>query len=496
MTSPTKLTREQAIAQVVSELEGPTPLEVVVDRVLERKPSLARDTRSPIRGDIRLWASFLGIVFADQQRKIVVPVGIAMRGVRFRHVVADDEVRQRTFLLDESDAVYIPSAYPSLDLTRSGPQLVNAEGRTVAGQWITVKAPSHLDYGPQYLQVGGYKMPDFFRSHKVQAGDSLLFTIEQFDPPRWRLEHEPQAQRHQQVIAERNRELVDSLYQMLEAAPAEYLHDERAAVRSALIQTADPAGYPGDPWPQALAADGRMAVDIQGIVYAGSTRPSMDPMDDVFAAVLFDEADEAALLQMEDLPPLTEGAAERIYTFKVSSLARPQLWRRIEALGAEMLAELNSFLVKLFKHDDDHMGGFWKVVPRGKGRRTREVELATVNPLGGGPGGEKRLAELDLAEGDVLKWVFDFGEWKEYKLQLETIADPAAPPAAVEYPRVVAANKPALLYCRSCRQRGKQTVAQWCCWDCSNEQDETVMLCEECSRLPEHEEHYLEEWVY
>jgi hypothetical protein len=107
-----------------------------------------------------------------------------------------------------------------------------------------------------------------------------------------------------------------------------------------------------------------------------------------------------------------------------------------------------------------------------------------------------RIAELDLAEGSALKWVYDFGDWYEYKLQLEAVIDPTAPPAAEDYPRVVAANGPHLLYCASCQAQGKQTVGVWYCWDCSDEQNEPVLFCEQCSRLPEHEDHYMQEWVY
>lgn len=493
MSTPSSPTRMELIAQIVRQLEGPTPLETIVDRVLERKPSRAKDPRSPIRGDTRLHACSLGIVFADLERKLIVPAQIAMRGMRFRHVVTEAEISRRMLLWDESDAVYLASPSTLPDFDRPDLQLIDGAGQAIAAERSAVPLEVVNTAGYPMLRGSGRKLAACLRQHQVKAGDSLLFTIEQFDPPRWRMEHEPQAQRDQAAIDRRNRELMDILFAMLENSPGEYI-DMYAAVRSAFCQLSDPYGYPGDPWMTALPRDGRMRADAIGIVYAEAASRS------IFDAIAsfhdeYDSVEETSALP--ELPPLPEVSAQRIYTFKIGPIHRKSLWRRVEVLGAETLEGLNSYLVDLFKHDDDHLGGFWRIVSRGKGKRVREVELAVVEPYSGGDqGGEQRIADLNLAEGDALKWVYDFGDWHEYTLRLETVVDPQSPPDVTAYPRVVGANKPQLLYCAACQKRGKQTVARWCCWDCSNEQNETVLLCDECSRLPEHEEHYLEEWVY
>ena len=495
MTSPANLTREQVIAQLVSELQGPIPLETLVDRVLQRKPSRAKDPRSPIRGEIRMYADRLGIVFADPERKTVVPANIAMRGVRFRHVITDAEISNRLLLWDESDFAYFPRPYLQSAARRDDLQIVDVEGRPLAEERRSVPMRFDTSIGPIIRDIQGRKISAILRQYQVRAGDAFLFTIEQFDPPRWRLEHEPQAQRNEAAIARRNRELMDLLYQMLEATAQERLHSP-TALRCALIQMGDPAGYPGDPWLAAMKQDGRMKYDMSYIFYADDRRRNAF---DALESLLFpedDQDDELEGVEAEDLPPLPEGAAERIYTFKVSPTYRSELWRRVEVLGACMLMDLSDFLVELFKHETDHMAGFWKLVRRGKSNRTREVELAHLTPIGTGEGSELRVAELDLPVGGALKWVYDFGDWYEYKLQLEAVAQPEAAPSTGDYPRVVGANKPKLLYCASCQAQGKRIVAVWCCWDCSNEQGETVMLCEACSRRPEHQDHYLEEWVY
>ncbi len=512
MSANKPLTRDQAIAQVVAELQEPTPLETIVDRVLERKPSNAKNARSAVRGDIRLRADLLGTVFGDSERKIIVPVSVAMRGVRFRHIVTDREVSGRELLWSESDTAYLAGEYWPLHYSRTDLVLVDAGGSAIPGRPVTHVETAETILGPREIQVAGHKLPEFMRRQRVAAGDSLLLTVEQYDPPRWRIEHEPRVQRNEAAIDRRNRELMDLLYAMLEMAPQEHI-DTIVSVRSALVQMREPHGYPGDPWIEVMQADGRMRVSFMGIVYADAPRYGLfdfEPDDESFTdyEILDDDGQELLAIQAAEdgeivelevpprppLPPLPEADAQRIYTFKVVALYRKRLWRRIELPGALLLGDLNRYLVGVFKHDWDHMGGFWKVVRRGR-QRTREVELAMVDPFGRGKGSEQRIAELDLVEGDVLKWVYDFGDNFEYTLQLETVAEPLSPDPN-EYPRVVGANKPELLYCASCQAKGRQVVAVWYCWDCSERQNAPYMLCEACARLPKHEEHYLEEWVY
>jgi hypothetical protein len=488
--------RDQVIAQVIDELDAPTPLDTVIERVLERKPSNAKDPRGPIRNEIRRLAFSLGIVFGDMERRIVVPANIALRGIRFRHLVTDAEVSSHELHWTVSDAVYLAGEYWPATFLRSDPELVDAGGTVIPGASHVREIQVDADWDYSNLTGAGRKLPAFLAEHRVAAGDSLLFAIEQYDPPRWRVDHEPHAQRDQAAIDRRNRELMDALFVMLELAPREQI-DVPTSVYSALLQVSEPYGYPGDPWLDAMDADGRMGLDVSEIVYADSLQSLADEYDpDPF--ILVESADGYAAYELPPrapLPPLADAGAQRIYTFKASALYRKNLWRRIEMPGALLLADLNSYLVELFKHDSDHMASFSKLVRRG-GKSTREVELALVDPFGQGPGSELRIAELDVLEGDTIKWLFDFGDNYEYTLQLETTADPPSAPEPGEYPRVVGANEPELLYCASCHAKGKQVAARWVCWDCSARQNAPYMLCDACSRLRKHEEHYLEEWVY
>ena len=263
--------RDQVITQVVAELEGPTPLEAVIDRVLERKPSSAKDPRGPIRSDIRRVALLYGVVFRDPERKIVVPAHLALVGIRFRHLVTDAEVGDRGLHWTVSDTAYLASAYWPASFLFGDPELVDAQGVVIRGAWHARDVGPRAAWDDISLTGAGRKLQAFMREHKVASGDSLLFTIEQYRPPRWRVEHEPRAQRHQAAIDRSNHELVESLYAMLELASREQI-DMPAALYSAHLQMSEPYGYPGDPWLDALEADGRMAPGTIGIVYADTVR--------------------------------------------------------------------------------------------------------------------------------------------------------------------------------------------------------------------------------
>jgi hypothetical protein len=155
--------------------------------------------------------------------------------------------------------------------------------------------------------------------------------------------------------------------------------------------------------------------------------------------------------------------------------------------------DLDDVLRDAFLHDPyDHLSGFWKMARRGNTRRFREIDLGHINPFEGGESAEVRIAALEMEPGEMMKYVYDFGDWIEHRVKLEAVDDPEP---EVEYPRVVAQNKPRYQDCDECKKEGKQTVATWFCYDCSNEEGRDVLLCEE--HFEDHdEEHFLEEVVY
>jgi hypothetical protein len=249
-------------------------------------------------------------------------------------------------------------------------------------------------------------------------------------------------------------------------------------VPTAYARLSDPHGYPGSHWLEVVQHDERMRTDGWDIHYSDWHSPL-----------------ENMLFEEESIPETGFSVAQgrQVYRFKAALWHRSGLWRTIEIQGAQTLGEFDAILRDAFEHDSsDHLSGFWKRIRRGKSKRFREVDVGDINPFGGGSGSEVHIAGLGLDPGHELKYVYDFGDWIEHRITLEEIVEPEA---EVEYPRIVAQNKPRYRNCETCRAQKRNTRATWICLECSNRQQRAVLLCEECLER-EHEEHYAEEILY
>jgi len=195
---------------------------------------------------------------------------------------------------------------------------------------------------------------------------------------------------------------------MLEAARDEQIYAHQA-IPTAYAHLSDPQGYPGDHWTEVIARDSRMKWDGFAIYYSDFRSP-LERM------LTYEEG--------ETLPeePYTRAQARQVYRFKAALWYRPRLWRRIEIQGRQMLADFDATLRDAFCHDPvDHLGGFWKWVRRGTGKRFRDIDLGDVDPFGEGSGAGRHIAGLGLKPGDQLKYVYDFGDWIEHLITFEEI---------------------------------------------------------------------------
>ncbi len=270
------------------------------------------------------------------------------------------------------------------------------------------------------------------------------------------------------------------LFEMLEAARHEQVWGSEA-VLTAYAHLSDPTGYPGDHWLEVLDKDARMRWDGSSIRYADWFSPLEQIAMDVSGT---------PQIQGDSFP---SEQADQVYRFKAALKHRKGLWRRIDIQGKQTLSEFDQELRDAFQHDTfDHMSGFWKQVRRGKSRRFRVVDLGSINPFGEGEAADLTIAGLSLEPGHKLKYVYDFGDWVEHQITLEEIIEPEE---SVKYPRLVDQNKPRHRYCQSCEEEGRKTVATWICIECSNVEQEAVLVCEDCLDI-HHIDHYSDEALY
>jgi hypothetical protein len=113
--------------------------------------------------------------------------------------------------------------------------------------------------------------------------------------------------------------------------------------------------------------------------------------------------------------------------------------------------------------------------------------------MGEGDAADVTIAELELAVGSKMKYVFDFGDWIEHVLTLEAIEPPRS---AAEYPREAKCNTPQYAKCVECLKKGKETTAIYVCLTCAKNPEEERLLCEDCVEKHEIKDHYVEKILY
>ena len=179
---------------------------------------------------------------------------------------------------------------------------------------------------------------------------------------------------------------------------------------------------------------------------------------------------------------------KKLYTFKVCLAFRRGCWRRIEIRGDQTLGAFDGAIREAFKHDTlDHLSEFF---PKG----TWRDGFGEIYPSGSGNGARVKVEDLGLREGEEQGYVYDFGNEVRHIITLEKISEPED---GVDYPRLIAKNRPRYRYCGECERAGKRTVATLVCVECPGEHYGHIYLCEGCAeRLHGEDDHHLEEVVY
>jgi hypothetical protein len=470
MNVNSSLTRSEAVAQVLAELNGSIEVEALAQRVLALAPSTAKDPIAAVRAHLRGEEAGDTLVFLDKQT--VIPLRIAMRGVQFRIPLTRQEAKRGALLISPAFDCYLRH-----EIAPESAQLMDAKGRRLPTRLTTLRRQVQDVFGTRTVEQDAFSLSRWFKSEGAKRHDSVIVMIEDWDAGHFRLEIERRKRVRKHEVAQRDQEFADLVFEMLEAARDESISAYRA-VYSAHARMSDPKGYPGNHWIPVIQQDERMTYDGWAIRYSDWRSPL------------------ERMLSPDEPKPQEDFSTEegrQVYRFKASLWHQRGLWRVIEIQGEQTLANFDSIMRDAFEHDFfDHMGGFYKLVQRGKGKSFREIDVGTVNPMGEGDGADVAVAGLGLAPEDELKYVYDFGDWIEHRLTLQEIVEPDEDAV---YPRVVDQNKPHYKYCERCKAEGRETVATWICIKCSQREDRAVRLCEDCL-VEEHEEHYAEEILY
>lgn len=478
MNQDQTLTRGEAIHQVAAQLDGPISMDEFLDRVLEIKPSTAKNPKSGLKQLIRF--EHLGIDLLIIDRETLVSMHQAMEGVHFRIPLTRQEIERGWLFVDLAFQYMKPSGLAVEDFHL---EEVNGHSIPVNPEKYKTKVKTPWGYWEEEQTV--LDLEWWFKKHGLRRGDSLLVTILDWRTGHYRLEPESSRsrQQHRDEIHKGNQTLADRLFQELENANDEFIRG-RVAIPSAYYHLKDTLEYPPDHWHEILEKDPRMRLAIADIHYSDWE----SPIDRLF--------NEMTTPVGQPTPPtqkLTKEQKTQVYCFKAAFWHRKGLWRRIEIQGGQTLGDFDRILRDAFDHDFfDHLSGFWKLQQRGKGQRYREIDLGNINPFEGGDAADILVASLEMEPGHALKYVYDFGDWIEHRLELEAIT---MPEEDGQYPRIVGQNKPRYHYCLECKENGKKEIATLICLTCSDRQQEGIFLCETCADQG-HEDCYIEDILY
>ncbi|RPI27418.1 MAG: hypothetical protein EHM70_17875, partial [Chloroflexota bacterium] len=434
---------KEIITSILASAQGPLPVKEIVERMLALHPSQAKNPQRAMHQHIRE-ANGLLLVYLDPNT--VLPLRLAYNGARFRLPLDRETVNKGLVNIRESLHSYLPLVFPLEEI-----RFVDQTGSPIPFQIKPVSQKVTTIFGENTITSEHADLGAWFRSQKMYHNDHLLFTIVDWEKGVFQLEREPARQRDEKLLEQRNQLLVDMFFALLEHDVSEAIYSHQA-VPTIYAHLPDKSGYPPYHWLIAILQDGRMTTDGWRIHYS-------DSGFSMFERLIQQEAGERAVAQTQ---PITSEQRKQVYRFKAELAYRPNIWRVVEIQGKHTLADLDLELRVAFDHDTfDHMGGFWKLVPRGgkedpiplkrrarKQAKYREIELGDVDPLGGGDGAGSKIAGLGLSVGDKLKYVYDFGDWIEHSLTLEAIEEPEP---RGKYPREAGHNEPEYVDCVECR---------------------------------------------
>ena len=467
-----KVTLKQVVEQVLSELDEPITVKDLADRVYAIYPTRSKTAMSSFRNCLHYDEQGVNLVYLD--RFTILPMRIAMQGIRFRipidrHAEKENEIPILFF-----------DYFIGRDPEPKNIRFVDQTGNPIA---YNIKPMKNIwevisFWRRDFIDV--FDFSEWFSKIKPHRGDSLLATIRDWDSKEFVLEHEPKKKRRSEEIQRYNKEFSDILFDILEESRDGdiFLHQ---VIPDVFVRLSNPRGYPGDSWREIIENDKRMMSDGVALRYP----ENMSPLDHLM------------LPNNEQLPWIQDSYSRKqlndMYRFKVSLGFESPIWRVIEIKAGQTFADLDVAIRDAFGYDRyDHMGGFWKMIPRGKSRKKfREIEIGDINPLEEGTAADMHIGGVNLKPGDLIKYVYDFGDWIEHEVGLEEISTAET---GKTYPALVGRNKPKYQYCVVCESKGKETVATLVCLQCSTEK-RIIFLCEDCADK-KHTEHYVEEMIY
>jgi hypothetical protein len=300
-----RITCDEAIERVLAELTAPMEEAEFIERVLQLWPSQARNPRQAVKS--RLNYRF-DVVRLENNR--VASAALIFTGTQFR-LQLNAEEREWGGPLAQRFTGFTPVSfrYDRMQFTEASTghpipfKVVDVGGQPQGLFW---KPETLIQLAPWLEQVG------------YQPEDSLILEILDYSQGRFRIRHEPAADRQEDRIAQQNERLTAALERVL---PSGSLAVAQLVPR---LYAALPTRreYPGDPWSLVVRRDGRFSWTDYGYVMRGSAPPP--PRGYILGRSVFPEDEALTQLQRQAEEKLRAELEERYQEFQQGYAAARQ----------------------------------------------------------------------------------------------------------------------------------------------------------------------------
>lgn len=236
--------QEPTIASILrllaAEYDSPIEERRVLERVLEQRPSSAKNPYATIRERLRWDGLTLG--WLRLNRSQLVPLRVALQGLRFRCVPRPRDVQ----------AGLLPLAHlqPFAGLRNYDCELRDAAGARMP--FLDLDAERGRD-----TALPAFDLRAWYARTGFQPGDSVLVAVASAEPLALQIEREPAGEFRQAMVASQNDELLEGIVERVRRSQAALVPcDEIVLPVFAAATWRD--SYPGSPWQHLVMHDGRL----------------------------------------------------------------------------------------------------------------------------------------------------------------------------------------------------------------------------------------------
>lgn len=235
---------EPTIASILrhlsGEYDGPVEERRVLERVLEQRPSSAKNPFATIRERLRWDGLTLG--WLRLSRSQLVPLRVALQGLRFRCLPRPRDVEAGLLPLVHLQPFAGLRSYDCALRDAAGDPLPLVHPEAEQGRDAALPA---FDLRAWYARTG------------FRAGDSIAVTVASAQPLVLRVERERRDEFRAQAVAHQDAELLEAIVERVRRSQAALIPcDEVVLPIFATAPWRD--AYPGSPWQHLVVADGRL----------------------------------------------------------------------------------------------------------------------------------------------------------------------------------------------------------------------------------------------